>query len=272
MRLVVIGSTSFIGRELCASWQAKGRPMLALRRPEDADVAGLGQDDVIVNCCMHPDYRNQSYSEAIDVELQTARSLAAASCRQIMLSTRRVYSPAERWGARESDPARGDDTLYGKNKARTESALRDLLDRLTILRLSNVFGFEYARGREPRRSFFGLMLHRLKERGEILFDMAAETRRDFIPVSAAARAIARVADDADAPQILNVGVGEAVRCGDLAEAIIAGFGSGTLRAEGPVTDEFYLDMSAFNTRYGPHEQPTGVTGAARRLGEQLRNA
>ncbi len=70
----------------------------------------------------------------------------------------------------------------------------------------------------------------------------------------------------------HLGSGAGIACGDLAREVIAGFGSGALRAEGPAADEFYLDTGAWQARYGTLEGVADIPRQARRLGERLRDA
>lgn len=273
-RLVVVGSGSFIGGAILAEARSTGFPALSVARPSDLAAADVRPSDLVVVCALNPALRSSAYDATNDVELQTANALRPTNCRFVMISTRRVYPSSVRWGAKETDVALGDGTHYGNNKAATEAAMKALLrERLTILRLSNVFGFEYNDAQTPRRSFFGLMMHRLKVHGEIYFDMAPATRRDFIAVEAVARAILSLARrPPPSGAVYNVGSGHPVACGALAQALIEGFGSGRLRAEGPVEDEFYLDLAAWTTAFGMLEGTADLLGQVRRLGERLRDA
>ncbi len=269
-RLIVIGSHGFIGAAILAEAARQGVAAIPLRYHEDPEPF-LAPGDVLVNCTLNPDYKSQPYDLENDAEAQTAAIAARRQCRVIMLSTRRVYGPAVRWGADETAPADGDESIYGQNKSRTEQRILFLLgDAACILRVSNAFGYEYSAGAAMRKSFFGAMLYRLKHQGEILFDMQPQTRRDFLPVEAVARAVLQ-ASGARHSGITNVGAGFAVSCGSLADQLIAGYGSGVLRAAGGVTDEFYLDTKKWTDRFGPLVNPADILNTARMSGERLRH-
>ena len=75
----------------------------------------------------------------------------------------------------------------------------------------------------------GRMLHHAREPGEIRFDMSPFTRRDFIPVETAGRAIAALLQTPPGG-IVNVGSGIALECGRLALWLLEGFGRGRLSA------------------------------------------
>ncbi len=268
--MIVAGGSSFVGGHILEA--ARGRlPAMAVDARAWSDDL-VTPDDVVVTCALHPAYRSEPYEAAFDIERSIAESAARGGAKVIMLSTRRVYPAACRWGARESDPAPGDETRYGQNKARTEQAvLASAGDNARVLRLSNVFGFEYQSGATARTTFFGMMLSRLRGQGEIYLDVAPATRRDFIPVDWAATAVVSAAL-VWRGGILNIGAGGAVSCGEIAEQVIAGYGSGVLRCADGVRDEFYLDTSKWLNEFGVARSSAELLAAARLIGEKLQNA
>lgn len=269
-RLVVPGSSGFIGSMVVSA--AKDRlPVLPQGRRLGVDVK-LSPGDVVIGCAIHPLHRTEAYDRAYDLEREFAEAAARAGARFIMLSSRRVYPENSRWGASETDPATGDDTAYGKNKARTEGHVLDALgDHACILRLSNVFGFEYQAGGPARASFFGLMLSRLKTCDEIYLDIAQETRRDFIPAEWVAEAVVQAALSG-ASGIMNVGAGEPIACGAVAQQVISGYGRGRIRCAEGVRDEFYLDTSRWVREFGANDGVPAILEAARQQGLNLKNA
>lgn len=268
-RLVIAGASGFIGAHVAAE---AGRQDIDVLTPGRLGLeAALAAGDVIVACGVAPAYRSSPYDAALDIEGGIAELAARKGARLIMLSTRRVYPATVRWGAREDQTANGDETIYGQNKAITERRVLEALgDQACILRLSNVFGFEYLGLDNPRPSFFGMMMHRLRTRDEILLDMSPATRRDFIPVEAVARGVIDVSTSG-AAGIFNLGGGGPIACGDLAEALLAGYGRGRLTAGDIVQDEFYLDTSRWTERFGPLVR-ADLIETARCLGERLRDA
>jgi nucleoside-diphosphate-sugar epimerase len=247
MRLVLTGSGSFIAGHVKIAAEEAGLDVLALRHDEPL-APRLAAEDLVVNFALHPQYRSGPYNSEQDYDLRAACAAHAAGARMAMLSTRRIYPPSARWNAVEAGWTSGDETAYGRNKAQSEEVVSaETGGRALILRLSNVFGMEY----DPagaRRSFLGLLLGTLKREDKIRFDMHPDTRRDFIPVELCARAMVQ-AFRAGLEGVYNLGAGFPVRCGDLADWICEGFGSGTLIVDPPVvTDEFYLNMDRWNSR------------------------
>jgi nucleoside-diphosphate-sugar epimerase len=246
-RIVLIGRSSFIAKAIAAA--AIRRDVKCLALPHGAALDDLGPDDRLINFALAPAYRTSPYDEAVDCDLKAARAAAGVGAHFLMLSTRRVYSPQDRWNAREDGPATGDETAYGRNKAQSEAAIRDTLDgRAGIFRLSNIFGYEYDPA-SPRRSFLGILLGSLKNKNKMYFDMSATTRRDFLPVEICAqllidRALERVTGT------WNLGSGIALACGDLAGWIAEGHGGGTLICEPDVVrDEFCLSMDKWRAQF-----------------------
>lgn len=269
-RLVIPGASGFIGSRIVAA--ARGRIQAAPLSGRQGPDIPMTADDVVITCALHPLYRSQDYDPAYDLERAAAEAAARAGARVIMLSTRRVYPAESRWGPREPDLATGDETPYGRNKARTEGHIIDILgDRACILRLSNVFGFEYQANGPPRTTFFGLLLSRLKAQDEIYLDVSPGTRRDFVPAEWVAEAVVEAAM-AGASGVYNFGAGAPLACGEIAQQVIAGYGRGSLRCAEDTRDEFYLDTSRWIREFGSKGSAQDVLDAARQQGINLRHA
>ena len=97
-----------------------------------------------------------------------------------MLSSRKVYAPGALPLAETA--ATGPTDAYGRQKLATETALRQLLgERLTVLRLANIFGYERERpgarpSLRPRARPPG------RREGRIRYAMSPFVERDFLPV------------------------------------------------------------------------------------------
>jgi nucleoside-diphosphate-sugar epimerase len=263
LRVVLAGAGSFIAREVAAAGIARGWEMVGLPR---GAVPVLRSTDVMINFAIHPRYRTDRYAVEEDCDLRAARVCRSAGARFVMLSTRRVYSNA--WDADENAPAPGDGSAYGGNKARSEKAVFDVMGSgALVLRLSNIFGYEFAAG-APRRSFMGLVLSSLKDVGEIRYDMHPDTRRDFLPVSRCANAILDAAGRAEG--IYNVGCGFPVRCGDVASWLIEGYGKGRLIAADTIRDEFFLDTGKWDAQFAPLTSREELRETCLELGQRLK--
>jgi UDP-glucose 4-epimerase len=266
-RVLVVGRNSFIARHLLA---ACDQPITAvghdsIDRPDLFD--GI---DRVISFARHPLLGTEDYRPAtMDPDLRLAERLAGRGIDYVMLSTRKVYAPSARPLA-ETAPT-GPKERYGQHKLAIEDALREQLGApLTILRLANVFGYE--RG-QSRRTFFSLTLERLARDGQIRFDMSPFVERDFLPVEACARVLARIV--ALPPGgVLNVGSGIALPTGRLALWVLEGYGRGELVIESPREhDGFVLDVSELTRRYGRpctyEEIRDACVGLGRRLAREV---
>ena len=125
---------------------------------------------------------------------------------------------------------------YGWNKSTTEKLLDMEHDNHTILRASNVFGFEY-----QRKSYMGFLMNQLKDKGNIEIDISPFTTRDFISVQDTSKLINLVVDkEIKGTYNLSSGIGEVV--GYTADYLIKGYGGGSLISKSKERkDQFILD-------------------------------
>ncbi len=249
MSVAVVGPGSLIGGALRACPQAAGWRFVRWQDAVSGD-AWLDGVDVVVNCAYDPRLRRgEPYAPDLDVDLAIARRvLARGGARYLMLSSRAVYGPAGDDPVLREDRVPRPDRPYGASKLATEGALAALLGgRLTVLRLSNVFGDEAI---PDRRTFFGVALASLRDRGTIVLDVDPAVERDFVPVEAAAAAIERVAA-APRPGLFNVGAGVSTAVGDVARWLVEGHGSGRVEVGARRHhDAFSFDVGAAARTFG----------------------
>lgn len=265
MRILLTGAGGFIGRHLAAQI-----PSAVPVRHEALATIALEDVDLVIHAGRAAAIGTERWRLDQDLEHGLLTRLARQRARYVMLSTRAVYGrQAGLLPLRESDPTLPV-TAYGRNKLRLEQAATTLLgqERLCILRLSNVFGFEWP----GRTTFFGTMLERLRAEGLIRFAMAGSTRRDFVPVRLAAAMIARLALG-KLTGVIHVGAGRSLPCAALAEAVIAGYGSGRLVIDkAAVSDEFAFDTGIASTACGIEVSEAAILAAATEAGRLLAKA
>ena len=184
-----------------------------------------------------------------------------------MLSTRKVYGPSRGFPISE-DAACDPVDQYGRNKLHTEREIQMLLPgRSTILRLSNVFGYELG-----RHTFFGLALDRLLRESAIILDVSPFVRRDFLPVSVFASVLARVLEEKPVG-VFNLGAGLATQLGEIALWLIEGYGRGKLIVEsGRNYDNFLLDKGKLERALGFSAPLPDIREHCLELGRQLARA
>ena len=238
MKVLVVGKNSFFAQHLkkhdqCQNWlfkshkEVKNYPSL------------LDKNDVIVNLTVAPEIASDSFNVNDSLDVFLAHSvLGMPKTKLVTMSTRQIYGDACLL-SEKLDPS--PTTQYGKNKLAVEKYLYKLLSpsQLTILRCSNVFGFELG-----RKTFFGTMLSSLSDDGFIKFNISPDTKKDFIPIEDCCEIIFQVVSK-KVTGIFNVGSGVSVRSGDLAQAVIKGFGGGELICDSEsVHGQFQMDVSS----------------------------
>ena len=245
-RVLIVGHNSFLAGHLlqvlpAAEVRAVGHA--EIERPGLLDGIGC-----VISFARHPLLGSERYEPAtMDPDLRLAERLGARDIAYLMLSTRKVYAPASVPLA--EDAPIGPLDAYGRQKLAAEEQLRARLgERLTILRLANIFGYE----RQPgRRTFLSISLDRLQSEGRIRFDMSPFVARDFLPVEHCARLLARIAA-APPGGVLNLGSGIGLPTGRLALWVIEGYGRGELVIDAPEEkDPFVLEVGRLTSLYGP---------------------
>ena len=259
--LLVTGAGGFIGS---AIFRALGDEALALGHRSDDWLDRIDGVTAIVHAGRDPRLGKPDYRLEDDVELQIARVVAARGLPLLTLGTRKVYAPADL--PLGEDAPLGPTDRYGEQKLQMEEKLQALLgDRLTRLRLANIFGFE--RGRQ---GFMGLMLDGLERHDTIRFDMSPFVARDFLPVELAAAAIASLLQ-APPGGIVNIGSGVPLETGRLALAVIEGRGAGRLVVENAhASDAFTLDVRHMRALTGMATDAAGLLRRGTEIGRQLR--
>lgn len=243
--VLVVGKNSFIAGHLLKVLPKDGVRAVshdALSRPDLLDGVGT-----VINAARHPASGQADYDlETLDPDLHLARRIGERDIDMIMLSSRKVYAPSDQPLA-ETSPTSPIDA-YGANKLRAEQYVARILgERLTILRLANIFGDERIPG---RRSFLAMLLNRLGEQNQIRYDMSPFVERDFLPVEMVAMLLARIVREPPGG-IMNIGSGLALPTGRLALWIMEGFGGGELLIDCPKEkDRFVLDIGKLEARFG----------------------
>jgi UDP-glucose 4-epimerase len=243
--ILVVGRGSFLAGHLLGALPVARVRAVGHEETRRADL--LDGVACVVNCARHPLLGSADYRPlTMDPDLRLARRLGEREIAYVMLSSRKVYAPGT--GPLAESAPTGPTDLYGRHKLAAEERLRGLLgERLTVLRLANVFGYE--RG-PARRTFLSLALDRLEREGAIHFDMSPFVKRDFLPVESCARLLAAIAT-APPGGILNVGSGFGLPTGRLALWILEGFGRGRLVIDAPREhDAFVLDVGRLRALYG----------------------
>ena len=243
--LLLVGKNSFIAGHLLRALPEKRVRAVSHDALDQPDL--LDGIRTVVNAARHPGSSGEGYDlERLDPDVRLAKRIGDQGIRMVMLSTRKVYAPSAD-PLTETSPA-GPTDAYGVNKLRAEDAVKNLLgERLTILRLANIFGDERVPG---RRSFLAMLLNRLIEKNQIRYDMSPFVERDFLPVETLATLLAKIAVEPPG-DVMNVGSGLPLPTGRIALWIMEGFGGGELLIDSfEEMDRFVLDIRKLEDRYG----------------------
>ena len=244
-QVLVVGQ-GLLGKALARQPTAKEFRFVSHR--EVSNPAILDGVDCVVNLALDPAYWDEPYRSDIDFDLRLASLIGNRPIHYVMASSRKVY------GEGSAKPFTEDMFLcpvdtYGRNKAQTECALLAAFDgRLTILRISNVIGFDW---QWDRRIFMGILLDSLRRQNRIVFDVSPFARRDFITDDAVGAVLAWAAT-ARPIGMFNVGTGAALEIGKIALWVLAAYGKGDLVVTSPcIRDEFSIDISKLTKLFGP---------------------
>jgi dTDP-4-dehydrorhamnose reductase/UDP-glucose 4-epimerase len=269
MTIIVVGKSGFLAQALQANAQTKDWTFLS-HAEALSDPLRLRSSACVINCAFSPALRTGAYNKNEDIDRLLASHIAGSGAHYIMLSSRAAYGTGHWDYCLKEEQNETPTTPYGRNKLLIERALRGAIgeDKVTILRLADIFGHE--RGRD---TFFGLMLTRLADTGEIHFDLRPEALCDLLSAWRFADTVIKIAESPK-PGLFNLGSGFGTPCGQIAEWVIEGYGQGKLIAA-PVKpdDSFYLDMINTSVTFGlPFGGPAALKEDCILCGRQLRES
>ncbi|MEZ5813121.1 MAG: NAD-dependent epimerase/dehydratase family protein [Alphaproteobacteria bacterium] len=237
VNVTVVGKNSFMAKAmredgLGANWQ-----WLSHQDALDHDE-WIANTDCLINFSYAPEMRREPYNESLDTDTKLAQKIKDHDIHYMMLSSRLVYGPQSDAKLVETMPP-APQGQYGMNKNIIEQSVVGVLgeEKVTRLRLSNIFGFE-----PNRASFFGMALTKLKQENQITYDMSPFTKRDFMSIRHFGKALEAIAQK-PVGGIFNLGSGIGLETGWIAQWLIEGYGQGGLYIKDMgIRDVFYLDM------------------------------
>lgn len=257
--VLVVGEHSFIGRELTEYTRVSYK---------NFHQVDLTQFDVVLNCALHPQYKISGYTDGIDVDFEVGRKACEYNCHFIMLSTSKVYPEYDDLTVYDEFSNPDPVSYYGENKLKTElKFLANFPDKVTILRGSNIFGFEYG-----RNSFMGYCMSQLVNEGRIQYTINLDTKRDFLYVSDAVTMIKGVA--AQKPLgVYNLSSGHPTTAKFIAENLIAGYAYGgkLSTTSDKYERQFVLDNTKLKNRLGIDIDISNYAETMKNLGKLLNN-
>jgi nucleoside-diphosphate-sugar epimerase len=256
-KVLVVGETSFIGKYI-------NHERVSYR---DLGKKNLRDYDVVVNCALNPLYKTHSYRHDFDVDLEIGQSACRAGCHYVMISTSKVYGSSDVLKVYSEFDKINPTDHYSQNKVITESLLLgNFPNQVTILRGSNIFGFEYG-----RNSFVGYCMSQLVNEGQIKLTIDGETKRDFLYVEDAARIIEKVCE-VKPLGVYNLSSNQPIFAYTIIENLISGYPYGGIighSADGKIERQFALNNAKLKKALGIEIGPFDFDTIFYDLGKKL---
>ena len=148
-KIIVIGKNSFIGSNLIKLLKKKFdiksydyRKFLNINQKFLLDI------NYVINCTSNKQYVNNKYYEKNDFDFQISKKIKDLNCKMIFLTSRKIYKLGDNLS--ESSKLKPN-CNYSKNKLITEKKLlKNLKNRILILRTSNLIGINRARNNNKK--------------------------------------------------------------------------------------------------------------------------
>lgn len=237
MRVVVLGASGFMGHHCAQILAARGIEHLRLGRTQGLDVdAGLDlveaeqaevvevlrsyEPTAVINCsgAVRGTAGEMMRTNVGSVHsLMSAARIAAPAARIVQLGSSAEYGAQDERQPIAEDAQERPSSPYGYSKlAATQLALRARRQGLavTILRIFNVSG-----PLSPTSTMLGGVVAKLRSGDQLIVD-SLDGWRDYVDVRDVAAATIATIQAADAPPLVNVGSGQAVRTGDWLKRLI----------------------------------------------------
>ncbi len=263
--IVLVGKNSYLAGQLLDA-PIPGRRWHAVSHDEVAQMPLEGVD-CIVNFACNPEYRTSAYDPGMDMDRMIVDKIYGTNIHFVMISSRMVYGNGSGLFHNEDQPTEGRGN-YGKNKVISEEYVRDKMpSSSTIIRIGNII-----ENKAGRPTFMGRALETLSRNGRISLDISPFTLRDFLPLDAFCRAMAKIAGMRPTGTY-NLGTGLATPVGRVAMWLIEGYGSGEMVALSHSEDDFFvMDVDRLEALIGPICAPDDIRNACVETGRQLLNA
>ena len=242
VRIFIVGKNSYLGSAL---GKALGNNFTVIRLSYSGlDGLQARSSDVIINCCFDPTHFREPLDGGLGLEEKPVSLAQNCGARYVMLSSRAVYPTGLSPPLTENSPC-SPTTTYGCNKLDMETCVTGILgDRALVLRLANVFGDEPP----GRHTFVSTALASLRDRGVIDIAMAPDTQKDFVPVGFVGRALVSLLHEGVCG-VFNVGSGHALSVKRVADALIRGYGRGTVHVSSKTPGESFCLSTERLTRH-----------------------
>jgi nucleoside-diphosphate-sugar epimerase len=219
-----------------------------------------------LNCALNPLYKIYPYAVKIDVDFEIGKKACQSNCHYVMLSTSRIYGENKELKTYDEFSTPNPFDNYGKNKLNTEiKLLSNFSNQITILRGSNIFGYEFG-----RNSFMGYCMSQLVNEGGITLTFDGSVRRDFLFVEDAVKIIEQVCLKKPVG-VFNLSSNYGLETDVFIKSLISGYeyGGKINRNGNEIYRQFILDNSKLEKTLGIKIGPFDFENIIRDLGKKL---
>ena len=213
-RFTVFGGDGFVGSHLVRYLRACGHEVEVPQRNADVQVRDLGV--VIYSIGVTADFRRRQF-DAIEAHVQRFREVVTSARYEslVYLSSTRLY----RYGRATQEDApivvrpREADDLYAISKCMGESIALTVAPRCKVVRLSNVYGDDFASD-----NFLSSIIRDALRQKHVELQTAFSSAKDYISVDEVCELLLRISLDGR-EQIYNVASGISTSHGEICKAI-----------------------------------------------------
>ena len=211
-KIIIVGYKSFIQSNL--SNHLKKKYKIQKIKFNDLNQYNISDADFIINCSNSKSFFYKQYLKNSDRNLKIANLIKKTRTKFIILSTRQVYDPKLNITERSKlKPI----NMYAKNCLKSENFCKKIIkNKLLILRLSNVIGYEIGNKKKP--SLMSIIIKSLKNK-KIYFDNNYILKKDFLPIKFLCLCIEKLIQK-KIVGIVNIGTGIPVTVKELIKTIV----------------------------------------------------
>tara|TARA_B100000963_G_scaffold353592_1_gene368572 strand:- start:2952 stop:3776 length:825 start_codon:yes stop_codon:yes gene_type:complete len=177
-KILILGQKSFVGSYIDKKLSFKTQK-ISFEKFKKKNENYLKKFDYIINCASNLNFVKKKYNQKYDYDLFVSNKIKNLDCKQIMLSTRKVYKSSP--NIKENSKIEPKSS-YSKNKLISEKKVQSIMNKkILILRISNLLGFD--RNEFKRKLHFNFLDHFLKNIKKGILFKNPKIYKDFLPIS-----------------------------------------------------------------------------------------
>jgi len=178
-KILIIGQKGFIGSNIFKFFKKKKLKVFSLSFESFINdyKKNIKEFDIIVNCSSNKKFIENKYQIRNDNDLIIAKKIIHSKTKLVMLSTRKIYQAKFNIGELDKKKPKCN---YSKNKLISEISVQKILsNRVLILRISNIIGFQNKNKRKLHKTFLDIFFE-MVQRGFVYKNK--KIYKDFISI------------------------------------------------------------------------------------------